>query len=566
MNARRALADVARGLVPADLVLRNGRIFDVLNGDLVEGDLAIFSDRLAGIGRYEGLQALDVRGRVILPGFIDAGAALEPSHLHLHEYARVVSSHGTTAAVFDFRAITAVLGLRGLVDVLAQGQRSAVDVFCAFPLSCGRYWDAAPGHFAALDPTHLSLPGLVGRGGDLDGGALLTSGGAVLGTSGYDVSLPAVIEAAGVTEAEAAALAALGAAADRHWNSPQEALAKLRQGLWLLAAEGTLAATAADLKWLSKSTRLDRCCLVSGACTAADLVLEGHLDAALRRVVQAGVAASDAIRMVTAQPAALFGLHDRGALLPGHRADVVVVDDLRNFAVNLVIKGGRPVARQGASLLPEVAAEGPWGRDSMQPALIVPDQLAVRGHHGTCRVIGMDESGATVPRFCTPTWQEGRLCSDVDQDVVKVAVFDRHTASGAVGVGFVQGLNLRAGAISCSFAGPGADLIAAGADDASMLAALHQVVADGGGMAVARNGQIVASLPLPCAGHLSVLPAAEVVSAVRRLEDAAWELDCDAAHPFLALASLADTRKGDLRITERGLVDVVQQRLASLQG
>lgn len=565
MNARRALADVARGAVPADLVLTNGRIFDVLSSDLVEGDLAILGDRIAGIGRFDGLQQLDVRGRVILPGFIDAGAVLEPSHLSLEEYARLVSCHGTTATIFDFRTIAAVQGMRGLADLLEQGQCAATDVFCALPLACGPWWDAAPGRFERLEPTHLSLPGLVARGGDLAGRCLLASGGAALETNADDVYLPAVVEAAGVSDAEAAALAALGAAADRHWQSPREALAKLRQGLWLLAAEGTLASSAANLHWLSRATRLDRCCLVSGGCTAADLLQEGHLDAALRRLVQAGVAAGDALRLVTTQPATLFALRDRGALLPGYRADVVVVDDLRRFAVNLVIKGGRPVARQGASLLPEPAVRAASGEPSMRPALIVPDQLAVRGHSGHCRVIGLEESGATVARFCSPKWEEGQLCADVDQDLCKVAVFDRHTASGAVGLGFVQGLNMRAGAICCSFAGPGAGLIVAGVDDASMLAALHQVVVDGGGMAVARDGQVTASLPLPYAGLLSPLPATEVVSATRRLDEAAWELECDAAHPFLALASLADTRTGDLRLTERGLVDVVQQRLTSLQ-
>ncbi|HEY8743872.1 MAG TPA: hypothetical protein VIU62_12270, partial [Chloroflexota bacterium] len=283
MNARQRLADVARGRVPADLVLTNGRIFDVLSGDLVEGDLALFGDRIAGIGRYDGLQTLDVRGRILLPGFIDAGAVLEASLLSLAGYSRAVSTHGTTLAVFDFRAIAAVLGIQGLVTVLAEGQRPAIDIACALPLTCAPLWDSAPGRLEALEPMHLSLPGLVARGGELDGRSLLDSGGALLDISQYDAYLPAVIEAAGVTAEEAAALAALGAVADRAWDTPQEALAKLRQGLWLLAPEGTLASSAADLKWLAKTTHLDRVCLVSGACSAADLVDHGHLDAALRR-------------------------------------------------------------------------------------------------------------------------------------------------------------------------------------------------------------------------------------------------------------------------------------------
>lgn len=566
MNVRQRLADVARGRVPADLVLTNGRIFDVLSGDLVEGDLAIFGDRIAGVGRYHGLQTLDVRGRILLPGFIDGGAVLEASLLTLSGYSRVVSTHGTTLAVFDFRAIAAVLGLQGLVSTLAEGPRTAIDVRCTLPLACAPLWDTAPGRFASLEPMHLSLPGLVARGGELDGRSLLDSGGAILDTSQYDAYLPAIVEAAGVTAEEATALAALGVVGDRAWQTPQEALAKLRQGLWLLAPEGAMASSAADLKWLARATRLDRVCLVSGSCSVADLVDVGHLDVALQRVVHAGVAAGDAVRMATSQPAALFGLHDRGALLPGRRADVVVVDDLRSFRVNLVIKDGRPIARQGVSLLPVDkggAAQG--GRQSMHPALVLADHVAIPGHAGTCRVIGLEEDDTTTVRSGTPSWHDGRLGADVEQDIVKVAVLERHAASGRTGKGFVRGLGLREGALCCSFAGSGQNLIVVGVDEASMLAALHQVVADGGGMAVAKGGQVTATLPLPYAGLLSLLPVSELAGAVHHLHEAAWDLGCAAAHPFAAIASLADTRKRELRITEQGLVDTVNQRLVALQ-
>ena len=565
VNARQRLAEVARGREPADLVLTNGRIFDVLSGDLVAADLAILGDRIAGVGSYDGLQSLDVRGRIILPGFIDAGAELEASHLTIGEYARIVSSHGTTAAIFDFRAIAAVLGLQGLTGMLDDGARSVLDALLAAPLWCGRRWDTAAARFDAMDPTFLSLPGLVARGGSLNGRALIDAGASVLAAGDYDAYLPVIVEGAGLTNTESAALAALGAAADRTWNSPEEALAKLRQGYWLLAAEGTLASSAADLKWLARSARLDRICLVSGSCTAADLVSEGHLNAALRRVVRAGVAAGDAIRMVTSQPAALFGLHDRGALLPGRKADIVVVDDLRTFTVNLVIRHGRPVARLGASLLPPALPPAPLGYHSIHSAVCLAEHLTIRGHAGPCRVIGLEDNGDTTSREGTPRWGEGALHANPALDLIKVAVLERHTASGRCGLGFVQGLGLREGAICCSFAGAGQNLIVAGADDANMALAVQHVAADGGGMVVLRNRTVAASVSLPSAGLLSPLPAEELVAALQRVEAAAWELGCDAVHPFLALASLADARTGELRITEQGLVDVANQRLLALQ-
>jgi adenine deaminase len=281
--------------------------------------------------------------------------------------------------------------------------------------------------------------------------------------------------------------------------------------------------------------------------------------------VHAGVPAGDAIRMVTAQPAALFGFHDRGALLPGRRADVVVADDLRTFAINLVIRNGRPIARQGVSLLPGETPGPVQGRQSMQPALILAQHVVIRGHAGTCRIIGLEEGGTTTDRPGTPAWHDGQLCADPERDIAKVIVLERHTASGRLGKGFVQGLGLREGALCCTFAGSGQNLIVAGIDDASMLAALHHVVSDGGGMAVARDGQISAALPLPYAGLLSLLPVPELVREVHRLYEAAWDLGCAAAHPFAAIASLADTRKGELRLTEQGLVDTLNQRLVALQ-
>lgn len=565
MSARRRLADVARGLVPADLVLRNGRVFDDLTGEFVPADLAIFGDTIAGIGAYRGLQNLDVRGRIILPGFLDAFAMLEPSLLTLTEYARTVAVHGTTAAVFDYRGIAGILGLQGVIALLEEGRRAAVDVFCSAPLWCGESWDTVPTRFEALDPTLLSLPGLVAKGGHLLGQALLESTGDALDDSRFDIHLPAIVEAPGASEQEAAALAALGVAADHDWESPDEALIKLRQGLWLLAAEGSLSSSVADLKWLARTVPLLHCCLVSGACTATDLLADGHLDAALGRAVRAGIPAAEAIRMVTSRPATFFGLRDRGVLAPGYRADLAVVDDVRSFHVNLVVRGGRPVARQGESLLPAPPPLPTPNTGRMQVAPVLPNCLVIHGHGGLCRVIGLEADGSTVIREEALPQADGSLQTDPARDLCKVVVIERHTASGRVGRGFVHGLGLQRGALCCSLAGAGCNLIAAGVDDDSILLAIQQVITDGGGIAVAAEGRVTACLPLPYAGLLSPLPASLVAAALEQLDDAAWDLGWRSSHPYLDLAALADTRHGELRITERGLVDVRRRRVVALQ-
>jgi len=565
VNSRARLAEVAQGRQPADLVLTNGRVFNVVTGELLDADLAVYGDTIAGVGTYHGLQTLDVRGRVLLPGFIDAYASLEASMLSLQEYARVVSAHGTTAAVFDFRGIAAVTGLRGLSALADESRGAPIHMCMALPLWAGDEWDTMPGRFSRIDPTMLSLPNLVGVAGWLTGNALLATAGNILDIGAAVGPLPALMSSPGADTGQVAALAALGVTADRRWLSPEEALDKLRHGLWLLAEESSVASYTTDLRWLSRTTRLERCCLVSGPRTADDLVEEGHLDEALRRAVRAGIDVGEAIRMVTQRPATLFGLSRAGALQPGYQADVVVVEDLRDFRANLVLKAGRPVARQGAPLSRPARLEIKYGRGSVQVAPLTPDSFVVHGHRGRCRVVALDQAGQTTLDEEDRPHAATELGADTGRDLCKIAVVERHSATGAVGVGLVRGFGLRAGALCCSFAGAGQNLIVVGVDDVSMRAAVERVTTGGGGIAVACGEEVRAALNLPVAGLLSPLSANEVVAAVKEVERAAWELGCLFRHPFLTLADLANTELGGFRLTERGLVDVDGRRLVPIQ-
>ena len=550
---------------PADLVLTNGRVCNVVTGELLDADIAIYDDRIAGVGSYRGLQTLDLRGRIVLPGFVDAYAVLEASHLTLPEYARLALAHGTTSAVFDFAGIAAVLGLAGLSTLFEDGRHAPIDVYGALPLWAADVWETVPARFDALEPTLLSLPDVVARAGMLTGQALLSGDTAALRWSMPDAPLPAIVAAPGSGASDAAALAVLGVAADRCWLNADEALHKHRQGLWLLAEESSLRSVAADLRLLSRTGRLDRCCLVSGGRSVVDLLSEGHLDAALRRAVRAGIPAVDAVRMVTAAPAALLGLRGRGAVLPGLRADLVVVDNLRDFAVDLVIKNGRPAARHTEILSRPPSPGTPLGRASVRPGALGHEHLVIRGHPGFCRVIALQADGQTAVLSELARWEDGLLLADAERDVCKVAVVERHEASGRVGLGFVRGLGLRAGALCCSFAGAGLHAIAAGVDDDDLLLALERVAADEGGLAVAAHGTVQAAAALPYAGVLSPLPAGELAAAIEQVEQAAWQLGCALPQPFATLASLADVALGQVRLTEQGLIDVPARRRVPVQ-
>lgn len=556
------LADAAAGRLPADLVLANGRVFDVLTGEFREQDVALFGERIAGVGRYRGLQTLDLRGRLLVPGFVDAGAMLEPSHLTLPEYARAVTARGTTTALFDFRDLAAVEGLSGLVGVLHEARGAPLDVYCALPLSTGETWDTAAARFTRLEPMLLSLPNLAARAGRLDGQALLRDA-AALALDGAEPWLPAIVAAPGRGGGEAAALAALGVAADRAWLDQDEALDKLRAGLWLLAEEGALITSVADLKPIARAGLLGRCCLVSGRVTVDFLLEQGQLDHALRQAIQAGLAPAEAIRLVTSQPAALLGLRDRGAILPGCRADLVALDP-RSFAVHLVLKDGKPIARAGEPLGPPPRQRAVRAHP-LRVGALGADRLAIAGRAAPCRVLGIEPAGGTALRWATPRWADGRLLADPAQDLAKIAVVERHTGQGGAALGFVQGLALREGALCCSFAGTGQHLIVAGMDDESMLRALAQVAGDGGGIAVAVGGEVRAAVALPLAGLLSPLPAAALAAAIGAVEEAAWDLGCQLPRPFVTLAALADASQGGLRLTDRGLVDAAAEQLVPLQ-
>lgn len=572
MTDRRRLADLAMGRDVADLLLTNGRLLNVLTGELSVADIAIFGDHIAAVrrgpaeGEWRGIQTFNLRGRIVLPGFIDGGANLEASHLGLTNYGQLALVDGTTTAVFDFAGLASILGMAGLFALSEEAQYLPLDVFSTIPLWAAGPWESPVVHFDQVDPMLLSLPRIVARGGSLTFGELWHGNDSALAWPFPDQPLPIIVNAPGMTLGQIDALAALGVAADRGWRSVAEAMAKLEAGLWLLAGRGPCDAPLADLQPLTKTDAWQRCCLTTGARSASELLQHGHITAVLRDAVAAGIPPSHAVRMVTAAPASLFGFADRGAVLPGRIADLVVVEDLREFDVTMVVKSGELVVWRGEQLHQSaVSAPSLPGGVPFQTPKLDRKLLAVRGHPGSVRVLDLAPDGQTMLADLDLPCQKRQLLVDAEQDVCKVAVVDRHSTSGRCGVAFVRGLGLRSGALCCSFAGAAQQLIVAGVDDESMLAALDSVIADEGGIAVADGGFVRASVPLPIAGLLSASSAEELAADWDVVEQAAAALGCTLPEPFQLLAALASIELGQFRITERGLCDVGQRRLLPVQ-
>jgi len=566
----RRLIAVARGERPADLVLRGGRVANVFTGELLREDVAIVGDRIAGLGRYNGRIVLDVAGGVIAPGLIEAHFHLESTMLTPAAFARAVAPRGTTTVVMDPHEIGNVAGVSGVRRLLAATRGLPLTFYCQAP-SCvpasrmettgGRIGSA--GVRRLLDRQQvLGLAEMMDYPGVLAGEAgvlrkLVAATGAVIdghapGLSGRDLN----------------AYLAAGPMSDHETTGPAEAREKLRRGVTLMLREASMARDMTRLLRDIPAAARDRCLLVTDDLLPHDLMRHGHLDAVLRRAVRAGgLDPVQALRMVTLNPATYFGLPRVGAVAPGWRADLVVFENLRAFRAQLVIHAGRVVARDGRLAVPAIDRLAAGGRLQRSVRLAPPSRgmFHIPTHPGRCRAIRVHgDSIITSEVPLRPRVVNGAVAADPVADCAKLAVVERHTGSGRVGLGLVVGLSLRTGALATSVAHDCHNIVVAGTGDMDMLVAVREIQRMHGGLVAVRDGQVLARLPLPVAGLLTQAPLSRVAGEMEALTQAARRLGVTLPHPFLTLSFLTLTVVPHLKLTDRGLVDVNAGRIVPL--
>lgn len=560
--------EVARGQAAADLVLTGGRVANVYTGEWLAQDVALFDGVVVGLGDYPGPR-LDVAGRHILPGFIDGHLHLESSMLTPRELARVLLPRGTTTVVADPHEMVNVWGAAGLDYLLAASEGLPLDLFFMLP-SCvpASPLETTGARLEALDlapyrgtrrvlglAEMMNFPGVVGGDaglfdklslfpeGPVDGHAPLLSGKSL---NAYRLS---------------------GIGSDHECTSAAEALEKLRLGFYLMAREGSLARNLADLLPGVPPTAWRRVMLVTDDCHPGDLLQKGHLDHRLALAVSLGVDPLTAISLITLNPVEYFRLRDRGAIAPGLIADLTIVDDLEDFRVAMVFKDGRLVAEAGSLVAGLDMPEPPPTPPSFGVAGFSPDAFSPPVAGETVKVIGLIPGQLLTEKRVLPTpAQNGRLAADPGRDLAKLAVIERHHATGNLGLGMVQGFGLRQGALASSVAHDSHNLVVVGVDEQDMLLAAQHLIHLQGGLAVAAGGRVLADLPLPIAGLLSPAPLEEVAGAYRRLKEAYQNLGGTLADPFMALSFLALPVIPELKLTDLGLVDVGQFRLVPLFG
>jgi adenine deaminase len=551
------LLAVARGEREADLLLRGARLVNVFSGGIEEGDVAVYEGRIAGIGAYGARGTVDLGGACLCPGFIDGHVHIESSMVSLPEYARAVVPAGTTAVVTDYHEIANVLGLAGIRYMIAAGKGLPLEVFIMLP-SCV---PATPMETAGAVLEAQDLLPLLGEKGVIGLGEMMNFPGVINGDPGVMRKIEAFTgrpidgHAPGLSGKELEAYVAAGVESDHECVSADEAREKLARGMYVFIREGSTARNLEGLLPIVNAATESRCLFVDDDRQPKDLLEQGHMDYTLRRAVGLGLDPVTAVRMVTLNTARRFGLRDRGGIAPGWRADLVVVEDLRDFKVLQVFKDGRKVAQEGEFLVD--AVPGPPAPGAMDIAWDKITGIEVRAAGESMLVIGVVPDQIITRKLAEkPRVEEGRVVQDVARDLLKICVFERHRGTGNVGVGFIQGFGLKEGAMASTVAHDSHNLMVVGAADEDMLAAAKAVEKMGGGQVVVRRGEVIAGLPLDVAGLMSTLPLREVKDRVQGLQEAARRLGCPLENPFMTLSFMALPVIPELKMTDRGLFDV----------
>ena len=566
MEPRRLLA-AARGDESSDLLLENARLLNVFSGEIHETSIAVSGSRIAGLGPgYRAKQSIDLEGRFVAPGLIDAHVHIESSMVPPRAFARIVLPRGVTTVVADPHEIANVRGLEGIRFMLESARKSPLSFFFTAP-SCvpASHLETSGARLGASDlASLLSEPEILGLA------EVMNFPGVVQGDEEVLSKLKAfegrVIDGhcPRLSGLPLNAYAAAGIGSDHESTEIGEARERLRLGMRVFLREGTAARNLRNLVPLITRENERRLCLCTDDRHCQDLLDEGSIDHLIRVAIAEGVDPMTAFRMASLNAADYFRLHDRGGVAPGRRADLVVFSDLESPVMEMVFKDGALVAREGSLLTegePDVEDLGAKGLNVRWSDL----DFAVPARGRRLRVIGCTP-GELVTRNLTieATIERGNAVADARRDLLKMAVVERHHGTGNVGKGFVQGIGLERGAIAGTVAHDHHNLVVLGCDDESMRTAAEAVAEAGGGQAAAEKDRVLARVALPIAGLMSGRPASAVGEDVRALKRAARSLGSPAPDPFTTMSFLALEVVPSLKLTDLGLVDVEKFEIVPL--
>lgn len=560
------LLPYSRGDEPADLLLANGRVVNVLSGEILETDVALMGSRIAGVGDYEARRVVDLEGAYLAPGFIDAHVHIESSLVPPAEFARCVVPLGTTTVVTDPHEIANVLGLDGIRFMFEDAKRQPMSMF-VMASSCvpATRMETSGAVLESYDLVALrSDPWVLGLAEVMNFPAVVDGDPAVL--EKLEVFEDLVIDGhcPGLGGKRLAAYVAAGIGSDHESTTVEEAREKLRLGMTIFIREATNARNLRTLLPLVTPANHHRICFCTDDRQPADLLDEGHIDHMVRVAIAEGLDPLIALRMASWNAASYFRLRDRGAITPGRRADLIAFGDLGEPRPHLVFRGGRLVARDGA-LVGEAGDVQPRALRSTVNIDWQRVDLGIPAEGSHARVIGIvPDQLVTESLIEEVAVSDGQAVADPSRDLLKMVVIERHRSTGSTGRGFVKGLGIEHGAIASTVAHDHHNLVAVGADDDSILTAARRAAALGGGMVVADGEEVLAEVPLPLAGLMSDRPIEEVRRQLDQAIAAARNLGSTLHDPFMAMSFLALEVIPSLKLTDKGLVDVDRFELVPL--
>ncbi|MBE9502113.1 MAG: adenine deaminase [Chloroflexi bacterium] len=562
------LISVARGESPADLVLTDARIVNTFNGEIEEGNVAICGGSIAGVGDYkQGRQVIDLKGKYLSPSLTNGHIHTESSMLHVSQYARAVVPRGTLAVVTDFHEIANVSGIRGIKYMMGCAQHLPLDLYLMVP-SCvpATHLETSGARLTAKDiRAILRWENAIGLGEVMNFPGVIAADEEILAKIASSRGRVIDGHAPGLKGKELNAYLSAGILSDHESTSLEEAREKLSKGMYLMIREGSSEKNLEALLPLVTDKTYKRCLFVVDDRNCADLLRDGDIDAVVRKAIRLGLDPVRAIQLATINSAEYFRLHGLGAIAPGYAANLVVVGDLSTFEAEMVFYRGELVAREGEALFSPFSPSMLEDKEMTHTINIKPfdiGALQIPAEEWAHPIIEIVPDQITTKKVEErPKVEKGFVLPDIERDILKLVVVERHKATGNIGLGLVKGFGLKRGALASSIAHDSHNIIAVGTSDSDIHLAIGEVEKLQGGLVIAAGGAVQGSLPLPIAGLLSPEPLAVVVESFEKLQTIARELGTRLSDPFATLSFLALPVIPELRLTDLGLVDVIKFKL-----
>jgi adenine deaminase len=558
---------IARGDRPAATLFKNANLVNVLSGEIYRTHVAVDDGRVVALGEYEAIEVIDLQGAYLAPSLIDGHFHVESSMLTADEFACAVVPHGTGAVVIDPHEYANVLGLEGVRYVLESTRDLPMDFFIMLP-SCV---PATPLETAGARLTAEDLKLMIADERIAGVAELMNYPGVYMGAeselakihAGKGKSIDG--HAPGLTGKNLNAYVLAGIGSDHESTELAEVREKLRLGLHILLREGSTERNLETLAPVVNAHNAVNCSFATDDKLAGDLVAEGHIDHCVRKAIRLGMPPMSALQIASINTARHYRLRNHGAIAPRYWADFIVFDDLQNLVVRQTYKKGVLVAENGKFL-------------GHRPPPVPPPRgtMNLRYHANTDFAAPLDRAAKIrvieivpnqiVTREVLETVQpvQGQIVSDTKSDRLKMVVIERHRATGNVGVGFVRGFKLKAGALGSTVAHDAHNVVVVGVNDEDILRVIVELENLKGGLVAARDGKVLAALPLPIAGLVSDLPLDEVISGMSALNAAARGLGCDLDAPFMTLSFLSLSPIPELKLTDQGLIDAVKMKKTTL--